>query len=225
MGFSWNGGGGGKVLGPSFLPDKKKFQPSAFASQNAEWESVTGDIKLPERMSFNNTSAYQAKKVDGPLQEYDAIRTRIQRQHGAQEQQTQDALARRFAAMNGLRSGAYIKATQNARDSSAAQQEQAMQNVDFQEAQQRRQLQQIEDQKGYESGEAFKNRDLQIQNMRFQQEVAQFDAASKLRSIDAAYNAQKLAAIESQFNKEMAMYQAENSGGLFGAGGFLGLGI
>jgi hypothetical protein len=224
------------------------FKPSEFASQPHKWESVTGDIQLPSTVGpvnpiiseVKNPDSYKAKEFSGALPEFDYMRNKLNSQFSTQRDESQDALKRRFAALGGLNTGAYIKQAQLADEKLNQQKEESLGNIGFQEAQQRRALEREEGQKEFQSGEAFKQREygsseqdrarefqtqLYNKDLEFKNNIAQFDARAKLRQIDSEYNAQKLAAIESQYNKELSTYQSKNSGGLFGGGGFLGLGF
>jgi hypothetical protein len=202
--------------------------------------------------------AYQAKKITGPLAEYDAIRSRIGSQANQANQTAQDALARRFAAMGALNSGAAIKQQQLQSESSERSKADQLQNVDFQEAQARRELEQGESQKEFQSQEALKGREMAAEesyqgrkftteqrNFEAQQQVLQrnmqrelfnadsqfkadvfkFDSNSKLNSLDLAWEGQELDRENTQYNKEQNEWTRKHTGGLFGSGGFLGLGI
>lgn len=213
----------------------KQFKPSASATEMPEFKigAVTSDIKMPDRVgpiTTSNLKAYQAKTVGNiPLAEYDAVREKAVRDSQGQDQEQQEALRRRFAAMGGLNTGAAIKAQQNSTNSAMQRRQDALNNIGFQEAQQRRAMQERENTQEFQSGEAYKAREADTErfnaDLAFKNNVSQFDAQSKLRQLDLQHWQIQMDAANTQFNKELAMYSAKNSGGLFGAGGFLGTGI
>lgn len=198
-----------------------------------------------------NQTGYQAKDVSGPLAEFDYLRNKTNQQFNSQGQAAQDAMTRRFASMGALNSGAYQKQATNMDQQLSQQRSDALEGIGVQEAAQRRTLQQQEDQKAFQSNEALMGRQFtgeQSQLQRSQQtnlfnaqtqnqfQQFQFDAGSKLAQLDMASNqfGQQFGLQQQQFehqkkidefNQKMGKYQAGHSGGLFGAGGFLGLGI
>jgi hypothetical protein len=171
--------------------------------------------------------------VGAPNPRFQVMRERVGQEIGAQAQQNQDALKRRFAALGGLNTGSAIKAQQSAQQQGNEMRSRAMREIDAQEADQDFQRQEARDvmkaQQDFQAGEAGKQRDFQASqgglDRAFQERVFAFDSASKLRQLDLAERDFRLREDESEFNKRMAKWQASNSGGFFGAGGFLGLGI
>lgn len=136
----------------------------------------------------------------------------------ANAQGGQEALKRRFAAAGNLNSGAAVKAQQMAENEANRQIEDANKSIDVNEAQQ-----------NYQQGEAQKQRDFQAGQANidrgFQEKVFNFDSKSKLRQLDLADKDFELRKDESKFNKMVAQDQMNKTGGLFGGGGFLGLGF
>lgn len=219
------------------------FNPSGNAAQMVEFKPgmATSDMakfKAGPAISaanYKNPAAYQRDpniSAGKPLPEFEALRNKAKSQNRAQADQNQSAIARRFASIGGLNSGAFIKQQQIADQASADRESQAMADIGFQEAQAARGLEEAERAREFQSGEAAKarefsqfDRDLQAQNFNFQQKLAEFDNNAKLRALDLQMYNSKLGATESQFNKELAQYTSTKQGGLLGSGGFLGTGF
>jgi hypothetical protein len=237
---------GYKVASKKLTPTP--FSPSADVMKPHQWQTITGDIPLPKEVgpanpiisAAKNPEAYKAQAITGPLAEYDYMRNKLNSQVSQQRDEAQDALKRRFAALGGLNTGAYIKQAQIADEKLNQQKEESLGNIGFQEAQQRRALEREEAQKEFQSGEAFKQREfgaseqdrareyqteLFNKDLEFKNNVAQFDARSKLKQLDIDYNKVLIDERNAQFNKELSVYEARHKGGLFGGGGFLGLGL
>jgi hypothetical protein len=213
---------------------------------------------------YKNTAvgqAYQAKKFEGALPEYDYIRNKISEQSNASNQTAQDAIKRRFASMGALNSGAAVKQAQLQNESSEKQKADQMQEVSFQEAQARRGLEREEAQKEYQSQEALKGREFSASesglgrkftaqqaadsrnfeaeqqmlqrsmqrdifnaDQQFKTDVFKFDSASKLAEMDVKWAEIEQDRETTQFNIRNELYKRQHTGGLFGNGGFLGLG-
>jgi len=164
--------------------------------------------------------AYKAKDMSNvDLPQYDAMRTRLNTQYSQTQAQAQDALDRQFAAMGGgPGSGVQAKQTENLAGKIAEQKGQDLEAINAQEAAQRTQLQQLEAQKEFQSGEAQKGyqfqaaetqaqQSLQTQmfNQQMQQDMARFgfQAGSTIASLQANYNQQKMDQFNSAFNAAM----------------------
>lgn len=217
-----SGSGGGQGVG---------YDPAREAAIKARIAGLQTNLdKLaPPKMLGAEGPAYQAKKLEGPLPEYNAIRARVANQANAAGQTQSDALTRRFAAMGGAGNGAFIKNQQQVlQDAEAAKAEQLSQ-VDSQEAQARREMQMAEDDKQFQSEEALKGRSLAREQFNadadFKDKVFRFDSTSKLAQLEMGFVQADRDAQDQAFNKQMALYQQQHSGGLFGAGGTLGLGF
>lgn len=161
----------------------------------------------------------------GPLPQFDAMRSRVQSRAQAEGQTQQDTMKRRLAAAGVLNAGAGIKALQNVQESSARATEDAVSGVDAQEAQQRTQLE-----------ESVKGRNFQRETFneeaRFKDKMFRADTFAKfqglemqLDTLDLSQLQFKLQQDESDFNRRLATWEAQNKGGLLGGGGFLGTGI
>lgn len=161
----------------------------------------------------------------GPLPQFDIMRNRVQQRSRAEGQSQQDTMQRRLAAAGVLNSGAGIKAIQNTQESNARATEDAVSGVDAQEAQQRTQLE-----------ESVKGRNLQRdtfnEDQRFKDKMFRVDTFAKFQDMETRLDTMDLSALqmklqeeESGFNRRLAMWQAQSTGGLFGGGGALGLGL
>lgn len=168
------------------------------------------------------TKSYQAQDFSGALPEYDSVRDQAKQTSNTQNQGSQEALQRRFAAMGGLNSGSYIKASQMQDQSTAQNLNSSLNNIGFQEAQQRRQLQTQEGQKAYQSQEAVKGRNAQLGA---QYQLAGLEGQSKMASLDLGYKQAQQEAAGDQYTAALNSYQALHTGGLLGSGGFVGTGI
>lgn len=170
---------------------------------------------------------YSAKDMsNAALPEFEQARNLTSQSLNAQKQGSDDAMQRRFAAMGNLNSGAYIKAAQVGDQQANESRGNAMAGIGMQEAQTRRGLQQQEAQKEFQSGEQAKMYNAQAGNQ-FQQFKTGLSADSmgKVASLDLAYKGMQQQAADDAYQARMNEYQAKHSGGLFGAGGFLGVGV
>lgn len=190
--------------------DLNSFSTSPYVSQLAQ------AIKNP----INVGTAYQAKDMTNTaLPQYDAMRARLNQQFSQSQNQAQDSIDRQFAAMGGgPGNGAQIKQTENLAAETNKQKDLANQDINAQEAQARFNLGQTESQRAYESGEALKGRTAQAGEFGVEQ-------LGNLGQLDLAFKNAQQQANNDAFNRALAEYQAKHSGGLFGGGGFLGLGL
>lgn len=166
---------------------------------------------------------YSAKDMSGPLPEYDLARQRANEQSNSEGQTASEALSRRFASLGGgANSGAFIKQQEIQNQDTQNRRSAALQDINASETKARRDLQQVESQKEFQSGENAKNVNAQ---QAFQDKVFRFDSASKLGQLDLGYKSAELNAASEAYNAELNSYTAKHSGGLLGAGGILGTGI
>jgi hypothetical protein len=100
----------------------------------------------------------QAKQ---PLPEYEAMKRRTQQRLQAEGQTQQDALQRKLASVGNLNSGAAIKAQQTQDLDLARVQEDALGQIDVQEAAEGQRRQEVADAMAFQSTEAQKGRDFQ----------------------------------------------------------------
>ena len=229
---------------------QNKFKPGVAGQGIPEFKEGMGSGGLsapdsvgpinPNLPDFNLGTKYTAKDFSAPLPEYDLQRQKLDAQFNNQRSTAMDALDRRFAAMGGGPSGAQVKSQLMLENQLSQNRNQAANDIGFAEAQARRGLQSQEGQKEFQSGEAYTQRGFGASDTARQQALSlaqynnqsaiqqgqfKFDAQSKMRQLDLArYNAD-IAARESAFNKELSQHQAGQTGGLFGGGGFAGLGI
>lgn len=213
--------------------------------------TAPGSIYTPSQPYQMN--AYQAKDMSNTaLPQYDAMRARLNSQYSQQQSQAQDSLDRQFAAMGGgPGNGAQAKQTENLATGIAQQKGNDLMGINAQEGQTRTALQQQEEQKAFESGEQqkgyafqagqadlgrqFQANELQAQQgmqaqefnqqMGMQQNQFNFDANAKIAGLNQAYQQSQSDAAIQAFNAQMEQYKQRHSGGLLGAGGFLGSGI
>lgn len=171
-----------------------------------------------------------------PVNHFDRARERASQRANTAAQTGGDALKRRFASLGGMNSGAAIKAQQLNDESANRQREEAIQGVDAAEAQdvQRRgemdrQYAEADKGRAFAAGEAEKGRAFQKAHndldRQFQDKVFAFDSKSKLRALDQADAQFGFQKDQAGFNQRLEKYKAGQSGGLFGGGGFLGLGF
>ena len=155
-------------------------------------------------------------KMDLPL--FDMMRQNLSTQFNQQQQQGQDAINRQFAAMGGGPSGAQVKQTENLAAGVAQAKEQGLRDINAQEAQTRTQLTEQQAQENLQAQEFNTQMGLQGQELQFQE-------GSSLAGLNTAWDQAQEQSTNDAFNKAMGQYQAQHSGGLFGGGGFLGLGL
>jgi hypothetical protein len=138
--------------------DAMKGQVSQVKPQMLQMEGPYKSQNSQELNIAPTGEAYKAKTVTGPLPEYNQMRNRVQSQANSANQAAQDAIKRRFAAMGGLNTGSFVKQAQLQEDSNQASTQEALQGVDAEEAKARRELEQIESQKEFQSQEALQGR-------------------------------------------------------------------
>lgn len=169
-----------------------------------------------------------------PMQNlYDKQRQEATQRIGVQAQQGGDALKRRFASLGGLNSGAAIKAQQLNDDNAMQAKESAVAGINATQAQDEanRDMRREETQQAqsFQSGEAQKARDFtkahNDMDRQFQEKVFAADQGSKLRQLDLADKTFAFQKDQAGFENQIKLSQDKKSGGLFGAGGFLGLGF
>ena len=156
----------------------------------------------------------------GALPEFDEMRSRLRTESGRELQGANDAINRRFAALGASNSGAAIKQLQIAKDEAAKRSDDAMQSVNFQEAQQRRQLEEQDRQ-----GALTRNfqRELVNADASFKDKVFNADQESKIAQLDLAFKEADHQREVDQYtialNKLLAGDKQGLIGSLFGKGG------
>lgn len=245
-GFS--GGLPGFLLGRSIGGGRNPFSPSPFDTAYKPQQYLNGpmsdsasalqrrlnSMQMPGHIAApDEIKGYNAKDYSGSLPEYDQVRQQTSQNLNAQTQSNQDALDRKFAANGMSNSGAAVKALQVNNQQAGENRAQAMNNIGFQEAGTRRQLQQGEENKAFQSGEQAKYYNAQAKThnseynnqLDFQNNQFQFDANSKIAGLDLAFRQAQQQSADSEFNAAMESYRAQHTGGLLGSGGILGTGI
>ena len=109
------------------------------------------NTQAPNQALKDPGQVYQAKENAAALPEYDYLRRKTTEQSTQANATAQDALKRRFAAMGNLNSGSYIKQAQIQDESSDVSRQNALQDIGFQEAQSKRELDTQEQQKVFQS--------------------------------------------------------------------------
>jgi hypothetical protein len=142
-----------------------------------------------------------ADPFQAPKNPFAIQKEQVNQRFNAQGQQQDDALKRRFAAMGGLNSGAYIKNQQLQGQEVAQQREGAIANVDAQEAQFGLQAQESQKQRDFQREEGDKGR-------AFQQQAFDFEKGAKLRQLDMADREFSEDQKSTEFNKMVAALQA-----------------
>lgn len=190
------------------------------------------EINVPgERLKAENMPGFTGPSA--PLEQFNVARDRAKQSAGAAAVQGGDAINRRFAAMGNLNSGAALKAAENVRNEAAAQEQNALAQINAQEQAVRFDVDQANLNRDLQRQEnvAQRNfqRDLKNLDQAFQEKVFSFDSQSKLAQLDIGLNESMIKNTLEQdaqeFNKRMEGYKAKNSGGLLGGGGLLGTGI
>lgn len=166
------------------------------------------------------------------LAEFDLLRQAQQRKTNSDMQSSDDAIKRRFAAQGGLNSGAYLKTANINANKIREDADTASQNIGFQEATAQRGIDEAQKGRDFQAGESQKGRDFQKEisdkDFAFKDKVFSFDSSSKLRELDLADKQFSLDKDTTEFNKRLALMEADNAAnppGLFGQGGILGSGI
>jgi hypothetical protein len=216
--------GGGPGADTGYDEEKMRAIKDRFAKLQNRLDELPGIKPLGAE-----APSYQAKDLSGPLAEFEPIRQQALQQANAGTQNANDALQRRYAAMGGGNSGAFIKQQQQLLQNGEDKKQEVLNNVNAQEAQARRALQQQESQKEFQSQEASKGRSLTREqynsDLDFKNSAFKFDQTSKLAQLELGFQQSERDSEDQRFNKELALYQARHSGGLLGAGGILGTGL
>ena len=195
-----------------------------YSALGAQIQSMQG----PAAVNYTpENNAYQAQNVTGTaLPQYDVAREQANTQANQNEDQTQDAISRKYASMGMANSGAAVAEGQVNSQQNAQQKADANLSIGAQEAQTETGLQSTQQQEAYESQEAqsARNSTNQLQSSEFntgqQQQFEQNQMGDEL-----GMAGQEESQAESAYNSQMNAYTAKNTGGLLGAGGFLGTGL
>lgn len=183
-------------------------------------------------MAYDPANPFGNKTSTSGGDPYDYLRTKATQDAGNQQAQGLDALTRRYSAMGNLNSGAYTKAIEDNSRTAANSAQNAQGQIDVAEqqgalpyaqmAQQGGQFQQQmqQQQSQLAQQESQYGRSLGEQQSEFSQEMP-----LKSRQLDLEASQQGLDQQANDINAQLGGYQAHHSGGLFGGGGTLGLGI
>lgn len=231
-----------QFMGPQFSK-LENFGPNPYASPLQGFMSSMPKFSAisPTPLGYTGGS-YTAKDMSKTdLPQYDAMRSRLNSQYSQQQSEAQDALDRQFAAAGGgPGNGTQAKQTENLAAGIAKQKGQDLEGINAEEAATRTQLQQAEQQKEFQSGEAARGYGFQAnqfnagqnlqaqefnQQMPLQYEQLGLTTANDLAGLNTSWDQAEAEANNNEFNKALSEFQATHSGGLLGGGGFLGLGI
>ena len=219
--------------------DLSKISGSPYTSQLGASLASLQSAAAPAKVAME-ASHYQKQAVPGSLPEFDKARNdvtqRINSQAQVENQTQQDALKRRFAAIGGLSSGAYIKNAGLTSDRIAASKADAtgtaLAGLGLEEGKAMRALSEAEQNRFFVSNEGVADRNSKAnmfnssQDMEFNKYKASlFGEQSKIFALDLDWRKAQQLGEQEKFNAEMARFQANQGGeGLFGGSGFLGLG-
>lgn len=200
-------------------PNAVPFEPFKPGKASAGMVLPNNDNLKP----FLFGEVYKAKDVSGPLEEFKKMRDEATAQNSTDKSTAQNAVERRFASM-GLGGGSVpfqkqkSLITQNYDQLNAKNQN----AITTQEGNARRDMQELETQKEYQSQDAMNQRQFAASGQARQEAIQgnqnNFDNATKLRQLDVALYGLEQGNKDSKFNAEMASYQAQNSGGVLGFG-------
>lgn len=200
---------------------------------NAKLDPLRKDIdnmQGPQAVALESAdSGYKAKTFNGPLPEFEATRQKVLGQVSSAKSQNIAAIQRKAAALGATGGGAFMKQTQLASEAGDQQALDATTQIGAQESAAKRELNAAEENKVFQSQEAIKGRNLSREAMNADQQfkfgLAKIDARSKLAGLELAFDDAERSRANEKYNMELAEYQKKHSGGLLGAGGFLGTGI
>lgn len=223
-------GGAQKIqdYGKSLEDEQNQFTQD---SRGIYRDALAGSIPdAPQKLGMEAAgSGYKAKTFDQPLPEFEQARTKVNEQANQAGSAASEALKRRFAAMGALNSGAAIKSQEEATNENETRRLDALSGVNNQEAAAKRGLEQGEADKEFQANQALVGRNMQRElynaDQDFKSKLNQFDSYSKLAQLDMGFDQQDMDKRNNDYNMELSKYQADHSGGLFGGGGFLGLGL
>lgn len=204
-----------KYTMPNFGAPQNALDPNRFRKFEDEYQEEENPYLKQFQKPYEETSSfqeqgYQTKDVSGALPEFEFLRKRLGESYRQQSQEAEDALQRRFAAMGALNSGAYQKQAelqaQRGRESYASQ----LEGLGVQEAQARRGLQQIEEERKFRSDEALKGRKFAADEASRGRKFA-YDEAGRNRVFQSGEAAigRKAAARESYNNRIFQSEQAD----------------
>lgn len=255
------GGNGDNAGGASGGFNPPKFNEAADAPEIGGLRDMISGMKGPQSVDAgpgftpdNSTyqgQVYKAQDFSGPLAEFNTMRQQTNQDFNQQQSAQQDATARRFAAMGNLNSGAYAKASQSGDLALNQEREKSLNQIGFNEAQQRRNLQQQEQNKVFQSGEANQGRRFQFGQTQSQRnfegeqtatqrrlQAQEFNtgqqndfnkfkeqAGAQVAQMDAQQRQFQEQLAQDQYQGELNRYTQQHSGGLLGSGGILGTGL
>lgn len=182
-------------------------------------------------MAYEANQAYGGQS--GGQDPYAYQRNLAQQRASGQQQSNFDALQRRFAANGGMNSGAAIQAEQNANRDTQQNLENTQGSISQQQGQNTIEQQQRQAMLGQQQAFAGQQTGLERQQQESQfgrslgQQASQFqqELPLKQKALDLEAKQQGMDLQAMTFNEGLAQWQQSHSGGLLGAGGFLGTGF
>lgn len=219
------------------------YDPAREAAIKARYAKMQGDVAngAGPKVLAAETNGYKAQESSAGLEKHNTALTaqanaeklRATQAINAQAQGANDAISRRFAAMGASGSGAAVKQTSqvfsDASDKSTDVGNQIQESLSVQIGDAQRAHMENEANREFQSGEALKGRNAGREQYNaeseFKDKVFRFDASSKLSALEMQETQMDRDAQDQAFNKEMANYQKQHSGGLLGGGGILGTGM
>ena len=124
-------------------------------------------------------------------------RQRLTQRFTQQGQEQDDAMKRKLAQMGNLNSGAAVKLQQQGQDQIVQQREEAIGNLDSQQAQQQMQLDEAQRMRDFQGGQFDRN-------LALQRDAFDVDKVTKLGGLDIAKNEMELKRMEQEFNQAVA---------------------
>lgn len=205
---------------------QKSVEEDAKQRKMKEWQAKLdplkqqiGNLQGPQALALEDVNA---GAVSGPLPEYERARQKALQQASANKSTNIAAIQRKAASLGATGSGAFIKQQQLAAESADQQAQDANADISAAESAKSRDM-------NFQSSESAKARNLSRESFNADQQfkfgLAKIDASSKLAGLELAFDDSERSRANEKFNMELAEYQKQHSGGLFGAGGFLGTGI
>ncbi len=199
-------------------------EAAAMEKKKADWQAKLDPIrqqvagmKAPDALVME-----KAEQVTGALPEYERARQKVLQQASSNKSTNIGAIQRKAAALGASGGGAFMKQTQLASEAADQQATDATADLGAQESSAIRGINERRNELA--AGRNFQREGMNA-DQQFKFQLAKIDASSKLASLDLAYDDADRSRTNEKFNMELANYQKQHSGGLFGAGGFLGTGI
>lgn len=142
-------------------------------------------------------SAPQAAAAPSAAGAYQQQRQRLSQRFNQQGQEQDDAMKRKMAQLGNLNSGAAMKIQQQGQDQLTQQREEAIGNLDAQQAQQQVQLDEAQRMRDFQGSQFDRN-------LALQRDAFDVDKVTKLGGLDVAKHEMDLKRMEQEFNLAVA---------------------